>query len=521
MQPAPRNLWIPLLIAFIIGCGLIGSMFFAPFVVWGAITIMMLGAILIGHPRQVLFLFWLWAFVRPLILQMVNHSIVRGSNGGFYAAVIGICIAGYVWRRTDTGGIAGILTIFTALMGVTLASFLVNRSPIFNTAWFFVNYLGFPFVFYVAYTTLDRRHWRYLFGGIIGMMLIQFALNVGWRLGVNPLPNMWKGTGNTYDLAQGTFGTCAYVAYFMVSVIFLLFSALRFRAKYRPWIILLLGVAMVQLYATYTNHSYVMFIVLVPVYLAISKQPMKIRIAYAGMVVLGVMAFSFLSARDKSAGGMDFSVDAIFTAENLEYRWDRFIRGPKIGLINRIAVENATKDPFLWLLGNGPGNGLSVVGMVHGNAFAWKYLGEFVANTANYEANQMSSISGSFYSGILSIWSELGVAGYLLYLSLYVYVVWRVILRLIKNRYRDVFQRVLAEGFVMAMLMFLLIAVLQDVFWASSFTVGLWIWAAMVWDPVEPEEEKTDNGEQRTDDRGLSTPIPIVNGWRRPAVPGR
>lgn len=527
MQPAPRNLWIPLLIAFIIGCGLIGSMFFPPFVVWGVITMALFGAILIGHPQHVLFFFWVWASFRPLIRQMVNNLIVKSSDDLFLAATVGICFAGYVRRRTDTSRIAGIFKILTALLGVTLASFLVNRSPILNTINFIIAYLAFPFVFYVAYTTLDRRHWRYLFGFAIGLMLIQFALNVGWRLGVNPLPNTWRGTSNAYDMAQGTFGTSAYVAYFMVAVIFLLFSALRLGNKYKPWIILLLIVTTFQFYMTYTNHAYGFFAVLLPVYLVIAKQSMKVRIASVAIIALGIMAFSFLAAWDNSREGLDASVNAQLTMENIEFRWDKFLHGPKIELITRIAVQNATRDPLLWLLGHGPGSGLSAIGMKRGSDFAWEYLGAFVANSSQFDEAGMSSISGSFYSGILSIWSELGVLGYVLYTGQYIYLFLHVVLRLRKNQYRDVFQRMLAEGFVMALLTFLLGNFLQDIFWVSYFAGGLWIWAAMVWDPVaEEEEEKTDVRDQTSAVGfrpvglpGPSQPNPqsalVVKGWRR------
>ena len=109
MQPAPRNLWIPLLIAGVILTGLIGSMFLTPYLVWGGIMVAMFGAIMLGYPRQVLFLFWVWAAFRPLIIQMVvQHPIVRVSNGAFVVVVIGIFVALYVLRRTDAGGVAGI-----------------------------------------------------------------------------------------------------------------------------------------------------------------------------------------------------------------------------------------------------------------------------------------------------------------------------------------------------------------------------------------------------------------------------
>lgn len=465
----------------------------------------MFGAIFVAHPRHVLFAFWVWVSLRPLIYQISANSFSRSANYFFVALIIVIAAGGYAQRRTDSSGQVGIQRIFTALMGVTLLSFVVNRSSPLSAVLFFVNYLAFPFVFYVAYTTLDRRHWRYLFGAIIGLTLIQFALNVGWRLGINPLPNQWSGTLNIYDIAQGTFANCAHVAYFMVAAFFLLISALRLGKKCRPKIILLLGIVVLQLYMTYTNHAYIFLVILLPVYLIISKQSMRARMAAVAIIILGTMTFSFLSEFDESNRTVKMSATSMLSEENLQDRWDRFIHGPKIEILSSVVVKNATKEPMLWLLGNGPGNGLSGVGMKHSSAFAWETLGKYVVNTMSFKESDMSSISGSFYSGILSIWSELGVVGYLLYLIGYMYAVWRVARKLIKNEYRDIFQRVLAEGFVMAMLMFIFASFLQDIFSHLYFTCGLWIWAAMVWDPVEPEGPE--DGDRRTEIRGRKTEV--------------
>ena len=177
MQQAPQNLWVPLLIAGIILAGLVGSFFFPPLLVWGGIMVAMFGAILLGQPRALLFILWLWAAFRPLLLQMVDNPIMKASNGVFVVALIGICIAFYIQRRTDSSGIVRIWSIVIALLGVTLASVLVNFSPVVSSVWFFVNYLSFPFVFFVAYAMLDRRHWHDLVRAIVGLVLIQFALN--------------------------------------------------------------------------------------------------------------------------------------------------------------------------------------------------------------------------------------------------------------------------------------------------------------------------------------------------------
>jgi hypothetical protein len=503
MQQAPRNLWIPLLIASIIGLGLIGSMFFPPFAVWGGITMAMFGAILLGNPRRILFFFWLWASFQSLILQISNNPAIRYADELFGVLTIGICTASIVWRLADGREVRRFFKIVFALLGVIFASVLLNQSPLPFAANFVLGYLPLPFVFYVAYTTLGWRHWRYVFGCAISLMLLHFTLNIGWRLGINHLPNV--SLGNAEDFAQGTFASCSAVAYFMIAMIFLLFSALRLGRKFYIWIGLLLAVAVLQLYITYTNHAYLYFVILLPVYLVVSKQPAKIRMAAVGAVLLAVVAFSFLAAWETQTGYTTISVKVMLDKKNLEHRWDRFIHGPKVELINRIAIQNTGKKPLLWLLGNGPGNGLSSIGMERGSAFAWEYLGPYVANTESFRAGDMTSITGNFYSGILSVWSELGAVGYLLYVGMYFYTVLRVIRRLRSDRYENPLQRVLAEGLVMAMLVFLMSSLLFDVFWAKYFTVGLWIWAALVWDPVAPEGEKTEDGDQRAEVGGQGT----------------
>ena len=530
MQQTPRNLWIPLLIAAVIAGGLLGSLFYPPYVVWSAIMAGMFGIIIIGHPRQLLFFYWLWVAVQALVMQMSSSPAPKYIEKCLTAAMIVICVAGYARRRDLGRGTVSFFKIFNLLLGVSLASWIVNKGPVFNAANFFMIYLAFPYIFYVAYTTLDRRHWRYLFGVCIGLMLLQFSLNIGWRLGINPLPNEWKGTANLADIQQGTFGSCAMVAYFMIINIFLLFSSLRLDKKYRIWILLLLTVAVLQWYMTYTNHSYLIFLLLLPIYMTISKVPMRVRASLGLLVVFGALLFTLFSAkdtfRDSSIGGRS-QLGANFDWKNIENRWERFTQGPKVELITRITVKNATKKPFLWFLGNGPGNGLSAVAMSQGGAFAWEYLGEYIHDTSTYQGKDMESATGNFYSGILSIWSEIGMVGYVLYTGLYIHLILHVLFKLRRNQYAEPVQIVLAEGFVMAGLLFLMVSFMADIFWAKYFAGGLWIWAAMVWDPVVPEGKKTESGEpevggQKSAVRGRSVggrqPAPAVNGWKRPAM---
>lgn len=512
----PRNLWIPLLVVCIIAIGLLGSLFFPPFVVWGGVTMVLYGAILLGHPCHLLFFFWLWTATQPLVSQISNNFAVRYAEEALLVAFTAIFVMDFVRRRTDLRGISGVLKIATGLLGITMVSWLMNRSPIVSLINFLPTYLSPPIVFYVAYTRLDRRHWRYLVGALVGLTLVQFVLNIGWRFGINPLPNEWAGTANLADLAQGTFASCALVAYYMIVVIFLLLSIFRLNEKHRGWILMLLGVAAVQWYMTYTNHSYVFFVLLLPVYLLVSRASLRMRLGVVSMLLLGASIFAFLSTSDtyrSSRVGGQSQLAETFDRRNLEDRWEHFVNGPKIELINRIAIQNAVRDPYLWLQGNGPGNGLSAVGMTRSTEFAWKYLGEFVSNTALYKGNQMTSISGNFYSGILSIWSELGVVGYLLYLGFYIYLMQHVVLILIRKKYPDQFQLVLAEGFVMAMLLFLMCSFLSDVFYIKCFTGGLCIWAALVWDPVEAQGRTADDGGPRT--KVVGQPVLDINRWKR------
>lgn len=550
MQPAPRNLWIPLLIASIIGAGLLGAMFFPPYEVWAGVMITLFGAILLGHPRQLLFLFWLWTSVQGLLMQISSNAATKHIEEAFMAAMIGICAAGYVQRRTDVRGSGGIFKIQTVLLIIFIASWMMNRSPSVKAINFVITYLSFPFVFYVAYTTLDRQHWRYLFRASIGLMLLQVVLNLGWRLNVNPLPNEWKGTSNLADIMQGTFVSCALVSYLIIANTFLLLSALRLDKKYRPLIFLLLSIFIIQWYLTYTNHSYVFFVLLLPIYMLVSKASVRMRLITGIIVIFGAIIFVGLSSVDtfrNAEFGARSQLEDNFNSKNLQRRWERFTQGPKVEVITRITVKNATEKPYLWLLGNGPGNGLSAIGLSAGSPFAWEYLGEFVHDTLIYGGRDMSSASGSFYSGILSIWSELGALGYVLYLGQYIYLILHVGLRLRRTRYTEPVQQVLAEGFVMAALLFLMASFLTDILWTKFFAGSLWIWAAMVWDPVAAEE-KTEDGERRTEDgrpvgayspegdqlparRGLqpggrsealnqknSKTASVANGWQRPPL---
>ena len=74
METQFRNLWIPLLIAAVIAGGLLGSLFFPPYLVWLTIMLGMFGVVLIGHPRQLILAYWLWVAVQPLVAQMVRNS---------------------------------------------------------------------------------------------------------------------------------------------------------------------------------------------------------------------------------------------------------------------------------------------------------------------------------------------------------------------------------------------------------------------------------------------------------------
>jgi hypothetical protein len=244
------------------------------------------------------------------------------------------------------------------------------------------------------------------------------------------------------------------------------------------------------------------------------------------IVLLGAGTFMFLSAADTNRGatfGARSQLEDNFDQQNLERRWEKFTQGPKVELISRIAIQNAAQNPYLWLLGNGPGNGLSAIGMTKGSDFAWEYLGDFVQSTDMFKGRGMTSITGSFYSGILSVWSELGAVGYVLYMALYIQLLLHVVWGLSRNQYIEPIQQVMAEGFAMAMLLFIILSFLGDVFYAKYFAGGLWIWAAMVWDPVEPDEgeeravsePETADGRRIQRSAGGGQPVPAVNRWQR------
>jgi hypothetical protein len=107
------------------------------------------------------------------------------------------------------------------------------------------------------------------------------------------------------------------------------------------------------------------------------------------------------------------------------------------------------------------------------------------------------SITTGPATGFLTIWSELGPIGFIVYFGLWLYALFRVSLQCWRKQYQDIYQEILGLTFISAGVMlscvFFLAPFLHHAFLSSSF----WILAALVWVPYRPNAEAPVSTPQR------------------------
>ena len=155
-------------------------------------------------------------------------------------------------------------------------------------------------------------------------------------------------------------------------------------------------------------------------------------------------------------------------------------------------IVNAPKDLPYPILGAGPGNFGSAVGRTYLRPLAEKYINYVATATTSYEyitLSEGSSITGYPQAGVLALWSELGPLGCILYWGLHVYAMIWVVRNVRRKAYTSKYGQIFAESFVPVMGMWIALNFFDDFAFSAFLQGGIWIWAAMVWDPAPPDEE--------------------------------
>ena len=479
-------------IVIVLGSIILGF-FVNPLWVWSAVAAIMLASIMLGHSGNVLFLFWLWASVAPLLTQYLQSSIVGYLDELLMIMVIIVFMGSTVLQRKKVPDATGFIRLFIGLLAVSLISFLWNEKIPLNTFQALFTYYIFPFILLTALLLFNptRRLMSIFLKSVLGLFLVHVVLNIGWFLRINPLINrFWY---STVDFAQGTFASASWAAYFSIIIIFICLNAgVRSHGKTRVYWFggMLLG--LLNFYLSHTNHGYALIAILYLLFIMLFPNGRTLKIGLALCALVIALVLPVLEQRFMSTEQMEYqeNITDVLSSEGLSLRWRMFKLSPKIRLLDRIVVQNARNTPMEWLIGMGPGLGVSVVGMSKVSPKALEYLGEYYLSSSGRMELADGSIMSSAYSGIFSIWSEVGLLGFIFYVGLYVYPWVRVWRQYRCKVYVDTLQILLVEAYLLAIPLFLMVNILTDLFWPDYYVVGLWIWAALIWRPVLVAKEE-------------------------------
>jgi len=471
-----------LIVLGLLGIVVFACLFVPPFIAAMLIPAAVIGVILLGHPRILLFTY-LWVMGVIALLQLaVPLAQIKYLDEVFGITLFGIFFGHIAVRKMAFSDGKRFGKIASMMFGFIILSWLINRGGLRPALQTMASYFSFIPAYIIAIKHLKKSDYKLLIIGTIIFFWINFILNIAWQLGINPLPNfaiaLWKQSGGHssgfVDYATGTLGGCNYVAYFCVMFFFLLASMLRsplpLGKTLRLWMKITLPCVLIQLYLTFTNHAYMLFaLVLIP-YFLISGLWKKWWAIGGATVVIFAIPFIITSSEDLQKN---------FSEENLTYRYEKLSDSAKVQLYDQLLIGNLSREPMHWLLGVGPGEGIGPIGKDNLTPFALKMLLPFYQSTGQkMRSMQMSSISGNTTSGIFTIWGDFGLVGFLIFISFYLWLV-TICLRYSLKRDRTE-STVIAEFLVPALLFFLMINILIDIVAIEAIVIWIWIWAAIL-----------------------------------------
>ena len=429
------------------------------------IPAMTAGIILIDNPRRYLFWYLFLLGVFPVLQRILPMGLGVHLDELIGGAIIFLFMMGLVFRKL--GVRTSYQTLFQLLMGWSIVSMAFNQSPIVNFLRYLLSFGLFIPIYILAKTYMKMDDLTSFVKGAIVIFWINFVLNLGWYLGINPIHNEMIAIGSYVDMAMGTFNGCNYVAYFCSMLAYFLICIIHFRVgnKYfRRAAKATLIAIFVQLYFTYTNHAIVLFVV-------------------AGVPVL------FLSGILKRWGllllvvGMGFGVGVLMrsdtqlseqlNSENLRMRKELLHQSAKVIIYEDLTVKALHDNPQEWIMGGGPGYGIGPIAKDSLSPMALRYLLKFYAAFgADQRKMQMTSITGSTSSAILSVWSDVGAVGSALYfLPFFMMMVQSFIMA---TRVRSPERKAFYIGLFSSVIYLFIICVLIDILHMKFFSYSLW-----------------------------------------------
>ena len=461
--------------------------FFIPvYYAFAAIPVFVVLVIMMGNPRGIYWSYFLISLIYPLLRSNFS-SLVRPLDKIVGVALFLVLFGELTFRRLPLSKFGAFFRIAFLLSIYAVVSFLFNRGSIRGYAQATLLYFSFIPFFIIGHRFLKERDIFIFIKGAIWLVWISALLNLGWRLGINPLENYHLSTWNLVDAWRGLFTACNFYAYFCSFAILFFASILsrnthQLSRRLRGAIYVTILVLFLELFFTYTNHAYAILIVAFVPYVFLSGLWKKGQMILLTVTLLIAISFSFLFSEQ---------IQQQFTSENLSFRVERLHYSAKVQLYEKVFIKNFEENPSEWFFGVGVGNGVGTVGKENLTEYALRMLIEFYQRDGRTqrEETQMTSISGSTDAGYITLWGDLGLLGSLLYLGMYI---WLFIRCLFVIREKNLFplRRSIAEFLMFALVYLFLLNFLIDIFGKPFFAAMVWGLGAWLLGSASQEESK-------------------------------
>lgn len=479
----------PLLVLLFVIVGVVLTQTLGLLMGWWVALIGIIGPMLLGNPKVFIWLILIFSGVQALA-QGCFGPFVKYLDEGIFLG-LGVLIMGHValdssfLRKRD---MKRYLILFFALFCLVVFSGLLNGTSKVNLFHFIKSYLLFGGFFIVARHFFDGRDAKNFIKYFTFFILLQIVLNIGWWLGINPLPNP-RGY-SAVDFSIGTVGGANSVAYLIIMFLFVLYGLFNSKVlRNKVPILAMGGLSLIAFFLTHTMHAYIFLAICFLIYSPISfrsASPLRAAIIIAIIVAPLLLLVNQMTA-NKQYGSLEGNA---LTQKNLEYRWLKMTRGPKAESYADSFWHLPNEKFHYWIVGAGPARYMSVPARLRPTPLALKYLGDFYLTHSGREERRGGSITQNPLVGVCALFGELGLIGIFLYLSLYALPLYRVVSFLKAGLYRDAWQRILAQALVPSLCVYLGLNLLVDYFANLTFVILLWVWIAIVWNPIEPLNER-------------------------------
>lgn len=482
-----------LLIFFMVASCLVLSFFSNPFLVWGGFIILVTGIIFLGHPKQLLFMYWFWMTVVASILQMYTPKSVLGIiPETIFAVVGGTAVLALAMRRSVDASYFGILKMYGVLLGVIAFSLLFNGSGVKNVAMSFTEYYGFLLVFLATaiFVQPTEKLLRFMVKVAMIHLFLCVILNILGFLGLNPL----VAHRVIFDKAIGTFPTQGSMGFYSLALLFLSLGMIVHLNAGRQRMLWMIAatVSFFSFFITFNFHAYVYLLVMYLMFTFLYPKGRMLKVGLGLLVVVFLMLSLIIAPTVMGVDKSEFRYDIMGQITDTRYVRDRIEMlqdSPKMEVFQKMLIYNFNDSPLEWWVGNGPGMGMGTVGVKFRTPTALEYLLPYYATASGVSARGSRTALQTPHNGLYAIWSDIGAIGFVAYVSIYIYAAVHLLQNIRRHRYTNAYQLVLAESCVLWMALLVGTNFMSDTFYRHELLGGLWIFTALVWKPL-PSSEK-------------------------------